>query len=61
MRAEDHQLIEPLYIMGMARVNGRDIKYDMEDIGIGPRTEARFEAADLALPTQCNMQRPPHP
>jgi branched-chain amino acid transport system substrate-binding protein len=61
MRAEDHQLFEPLYILGMARINGRDIKYDLEDTGIGPRTEARFEAADLALPAQCSMQRPPRP
>jgi branched-chain amino acid transport system substrate-binding protein len=61
MRPDDHQLFEALYLFTSTRVNGRDVKYDMEGTGIGTRTDARFEIADLILPTRCKMQRPPHP
>jgi branched-chain amino acid transport system substrate-binding protein len=61
MRPDDHQLFEPLFIMVAARVDGKELRYDMEGTGIGPRTEARIEAADLKLPTLCRMQRPPRP
>lgn len=61
MRPEDHQLFEPLFIMVADKVNGRDVKYDMEGTGIGPRTEARIEPADMMLPTRCRMERPPRP
>ena len=59
MRPDDHQLFEPLYLFTFTRLNGRDVKYDMEGTGIGTRTDARFEIADLILPTRCEMRRPP--
>ena len=43
------------------KVNGRDMKYDMEGTGVGPRTEARIEASELMLPTRCRVERPPRP
>ena len=61
MRADDHQLFETLYMITLARVNGRDVKYEMENTGMGWHTEASFAAADLVLPTRCHMQRPPRP
>jgi len=61
MRPDDHQLFEPLFILVPAKVDGKDVKYDMEATGIGPRTEARIEASELKLPTMCKMQRPTQP
>lgn len=61
MRPDDHQLFEPLYILSLTAVNGRDVKYGVEGTEIGTRTEARIEAADTILPTACQMQRPPRP
>lgn len=61
MRPDDHQLFEPLYISTITRVNGRDVKYDFENTGLGTRTDARIEARDMMLPTRCSMKRPPRP
>ena len=58
MRADDHQLFEPLYMIAFARVNGYDVKYDMENSGTGMHTETRFEINDLLRPTSCHMERP---
>jgi branched-chain amino acid transport system substrate-binding protein len=59
VRPEDHQLFEPLYISTITRVNGREVKYDFENTGLGTRTDARIEARDIILPTRCRMKRPP--
>ena len=61
MRPDDHQLFEPLYISTITRLNGRDVKYDFENTGLGTRTDARIEAADMMLPTRCKMKRPVRP
>lgn len=61
MRPDDHQLFEPLYIFTVVRTNGRDVRYDMENTGLGTRTDARIEAQDMKLPTRCRMRRPPQP
>jgi branched-chain amino acid transport system substrate-binding protein len=61
MRSDDHQLFEPLYIVTMTRVNGRDVTYDLENTGLGTRTAARIEASDMVLPTRCKMVRPLRP
>jgi len=58
MRPEDHQLFEPLYILTITRVNGRDVKYNLENTELGTRTDARIESKDMMLPTRCNMRRP---
>jgi branched-chain amino acid transport system substrate-binding protein len=61
MRPDDHQLFEPLYIFTVTSTNGSDVKYDMENTGLGTRTDARIEAQDMKLPTRCRMRRPPRP
>jgi len=58
MRAEDHQLIQPLYLMVYAKKGEGTVKYDSENSGVGFKTIARIEAKDTAMPTTCQMQRP---
>ena len=54
MRKEDHQLLIPLY----ASVFTKDVKYDSEHTGFGWKTATETTAADLTLPTTCQMKRP---
>lgn len=58
MRADNHQLIQPLFISSFVKAGGKGVKYDVERTGMGFRTEGRIEAKDTALPTSCKMQRP---
>jgi len=58
MRAEDHQLIQPLYVSVMRRVKDGGIRFDNEGSGYGFRTERYLSSADTALKTSCRMQRP---
>lgn len=58
MRAEDHQLIQPLYISTYAKAGQGTVKYDSENTGIGFKTVKRIEAADTIMPTTCKMERP---
>jgi branched-chain amino acid transport system substrate-binding protein len=61
MRPDDHQLFEPLYILSITRLNGRDVRHKLEDTALGTRTDARIEAGEMLLPTRCRMKRPPQP
>ena len=54
MRADDHQLMEPLYVARFTR----DVKYDSEKTGLGWKTVSRSDAASLVQPTTCKMKRP---
>lgn len=54
MRAEDHQLMEPLYAAKFTR----DVKYDSENTGLGWKTISMVEGPALAQPTTCKMKRP---
>ncbi len=58
MRAEDHQLIQPLYVSVMQRISDGRIRFDNEGSGYGFRTETYLPAMQTALPTTCRMQRP---
>lgn len=58
MRAEDHQLIQPLYLAIYAKAGEGTVKYDSENTGIGFKTVKRIEADATAMPTTCQMQRP---
>jgi branched-chain amino acid transport system substrate-binding protein len=58
MRATDHQLIQPLYISTMTKAGTKAVKYDVENTGLGWKTDGRIEAADTALPTTCKMKKP---
>ena len=59
MRAEDHQLIQPLYLSVYAKAGEGTVKYDAENSGVGFKTLKRIEAAATAMPTTCQMKRPP--
>ncbi len=54
MRADNHQMIQPLYLS----VFSDGVKNDVEHTGLGFRTVQRIEAKDTVLPTTCSMQRP---
>lgn len=58
MRADDHQLMQPLFLSTFAKV-GKDVKYDVENLGLGWREDVRIEGKDTVLPTTCRMERPP--
>jgi branched-chain amino acid transport system substrate-binding protein len=57
MRRDDHQLMQPLFLATFTKVGG-EVNYDLEDTGMGFRTDMRFEAAETLLPTTCRMRRP---
>jgi branched-chain amino acid transport system substrate-binding protein len=54
MRADNHQLLQPLYVSTLAR----NVKYDSEGTGLGWKTDAKVEGKATALPTTCKMDRP---
>jgi branched-chain amino acid transport system substrate-binding protein len=58
MRADNHQLLQPLFVSTYSKVDGKDVKFDVERTGNGFRTDRRVEAADTAMPTTCKMVRP---
>ncbi len=62
MRAADHQLIQPLYVSTIektaAKGGAKEVRYDVENTGLGFRTEARIEPYVSAQPTSCQMKRP---
>jgi branched-chain amino acid transport system substrate-binding protein len=59
MRKSDHQLQQPIYITAFDKVNGKDIKYDLDNSGYGWRNVQRFDAFVASQPTSCQMKRPP--
>jgi branched-chain amino acid transport system substrate-binding protein len=62
MRAQDHQLIQPLYISTLVRSAGKggakDVRFDVDNSGLGFRTDVRIEPYVSAQPTSCQMKRP---
>ena len=59
MRAEDHQLIQPLFIETFAKVDGKKVKLAADGTSeFGFRQEMKQEGPSTALPTTCKMQRP---
>jgi branched-chain amino acid transport system substrate-binding protein len=58
MRAEDHQLQQPLVVSVMARAGTAGVPHDVEGSGFGFRTLRRFDASRVAQPHTCRMQRP---
>jgi branched-chain amino acid transport system substrate-binding protein len=58
MRADDHQIMQPIYLATFTKAGGKDVKYDVESSGYGWRTESRIEYKDTVLPTTCKMERP---
>jgi len=58
MRADNHQLLQPMYVSTFAKAGSAGVKWDIERTGLGFRTDGRVEAKDTAMATTCNMQRP---
>ena len=58
MRADDHQLMQPIYLATFTKAGGKDVKIDAEGTGFGWKTDARVETADTVMPTTCKMDRP---
>ena len=55
MRADNHQLLQPLFVSTLSDKT----RYDIEGTGLGFVTDAKLDARSTALPTTCKMQRPP--
>ena len=58
MRANDHQLQQPLYISTWTKVDGKKIKYDQENTGYGWSNDVKVEPYVATQPTSCQMKRP---
>jgi branched-chain amino acid transport system substrate-binding protein len=58
MRADNHQILQPMYVSTLTKAGKPGVKYDVERTGMGFRSEGRIEAQDTMLPTTCKMQRP---
>jgi branched-chain amino acid transport system substrate-binding protein len=58
IRADNHQLVQPLYISTLVKSGGKDAKADVEKTGLGFRTDARIEGADTVMATTCKFQKP---
>jgi branched-chain amino acid transport system substrate-binding protein len=58
MRADDHQLIQPLYVMQMDKAGTPGVRFDNEGSGYGFRTALALPAEGTAIPTVCRMKRP---
>jgi len=62
MRKQDHQVIQPLFLMTMhksaAKGGPKDGKIEAEGSGLAMTTDARLEGYTSATPTSCSMKRP---
>ncbi len=62
MRKQDHQLIQNLYLSTVQKIASKggpkDVKYDVENTGLGFKTDAKLDAFTSAQFTSCNMKRP---
>jgi branched-chain amino acid transport system substrate-binding protein len=54
MRKDDHQLLHPYY----EAVFTKSAKFDVENTGLGWKTEFKVPVTDETLPTTCKMKRP---
>jgi branched-chain amino acid transport system substrate-binding protein len=58
MRADDHQLMQPLVVSVMARAGGPGVEHDVEGSGYGFRTLRQLQPAQVQQPHSCRMLRP---
>jgi branched-chain amino acid transport system substrate-binding protein len=59
MRAEDHQIIAPIFVMSFVKAGRPDAKHDIEGTGYGWKTDAVLSPKDTLPPVRCSMERPP--
>ena len=58
MRADDHQLIQPLYVMEMDKAGTPGVHFDNEGSGYGFRTVLTLAPERTVPATTCRMKRP---
>jgi branched-chain amino acid transport system substrate-binding protein len=58
MRAEDHQMIAPIYVMSFVRAGQTGAKHDIEGTGYGWKSEAVLAPNETQPPIRCVMERP---
>ena len=58
MRAEDHQIIAPMYVLNFVKQGQPGVKHDVDGTGYGWKTESLMEAKDNIPPMTCKMERP---
>jgi branched-chain amino acid transport system substrate-binding protein len=59
MRAQDHQLLQPLYVMTFAKVDGKKVKLNADGTKeFGFREDLKLDGPKTAQPSTCQMQRP---
>lgn len=58
MRKTDHQLQQNMFIASWAKLDGKGIRYDQENTGLGWKTEKKIDAYVAAQPSSCQMKRP---
>ena len=58
MRAGDHQLLAPLFIMSFAPADGKQVKHAVEGLNLGFKTDATISTRDTAPVLSCQMKRP---
>lgn len=58
MRADDHQLIQPLYVMEMDKAGTAGVRFDNEGSGYGFRTVLALPPERTVPATTCRMTRP---
>ncbi|WP_179401841.1 branched-chain amino acid ABC transporter substrate-binding protein [Burkholderia guangdongensis] len=58
MRARDHQVIQPLYVMEMDKAGTPGVRFDNEGSGYGFRTVLALAPQQTELPSTCSMTRP---
>jgi branched-chain amino acid transport system substrate-binding protein len=59
MRAEDHQMLQPLFVGTFAKVDGKKVKYNADGTKeFGFREDSRADGPSTAMPTICKMERP---
>ena len=58
MRADDHQLIQPLYVIEMDKAGERGVRFDNEGSGYGFRTVLALPPEKTEPANECRMKRP---
>lgn len=58
VRKEDHQILQPLVISVLSKVDGKAVKFDRESTGMGWKPIKVLPMAASVVPTTCKMQRP---
>ena len=59
MRAEDHQIIAPIFVMSFVKAGQPGAKHDVEGTGYGWKTESLLTPNETLPPVRCAMERPP--